>query len=756
MDALKIRTVKGQLAFGFGLVIAVLGTVIAMSAIDAGRQADRTERLVDDVMRRVNLLDDMQLEIARVNIAARNLAVVEDPAARAAALDEIRSARASYDTAWTALTALPAGSAGNEARRAAIASARDVARGEMNAFVEAVESGDLETARALLVDRVIPTQQSWISLLEENADHQSAVATAEADAMQAHAREEVLKAVVKGVLALLLAVVVGYLIARSLLRRLGAEPVALEAATRRIADGDLDTPVPLRPGDQRSVAATVERMRVDLLERISTERKVARENARVRRALDCARTNLMLIDDERRIVFANDAMRRFFRRFQPQIAQVAAGYGPDELVGKPIDPLLPLGPDFLRRLASLQEPSIEEFGFAGRVVQQTMSRVDDDEGRRAGTVVEWRDRFVEKRIETEVGDLTGAAAAGDFSGRLGLDDKDGFFRKLAGDLNGLLSACETSLGEISTTLRAVAEGDLTRRVEGNWQGLLGALKDSTNTTIERLSGIVGGIKQSAGAIDLAARDIAAGNQDLSQRTEEQAASLEETAASMEELTSTVKQNAENAQQANQLATGACEIAASGGTVVRQVVETMGAIAEAARRMDEIIGTIDGIAFQTNILALNAAVEAARAGEQGRGFAVVASEVRALAQRSAAAAKEIKSLIQDSNERVAGGNALAARAGASMDEIVAAVRRVTDIIGEITAASREQSEGIAQVNQTVTQMDQTTQQNAALVEEASAAARSLEEQARGMVQAVSVFRIGDGDSRRQRAGKLAAA
>jgi methyl-accepting chemotaxis protein len=210
---------------------------------------------------------------------------------------------------------------------------------------------------------------------------------------------------------------------------------------------------------------------------------------------------------------------------------------------------------------------------------------------------------------------------------------------------------------------------------------------------------------------------------------------------MEELTATVRQNAENAKQANQLAAGARDVATSGGAVVAQVVETMAAISGSSRKMDEIIGVIDGIAFQTNILALNAAVEAARAGEQGRGFAVVASEVRALAQRSAAAAREIKTLIHDSAENVTNGTALVNKAGTTMGEIVAQVRRVTDIMGEITAASAEQSSGIEQVNTTVTQMDQTTQQNAALVEEATAAARSLEDQASGLLQAVAAFKLG---------------
>ncbi|MDE2389249.1 MAG: methyl-accepting chemotaxis protein, partial [Betaproteobacteria bacterium] len=248
------------------------------------------------------------------------------------------------------------------------------------------------------------------------------------------------------------------------------------------------------------------------------------------------------------------------------------------------------------------------------------------------------------------------------------------------------------------------------------------------------------VRTGANQIATASGEIASGNSDLSQRTEEQASSLEETASSMEELTSTVRQNADNARQANQLAAGASEVAVKGGTVVGQVVQTMSSINESSKKIVDIISVIDGIAFQTNILALNAAVEAARAGEQGRGFAVVATEVRTLAQRSAAAAKEIKELISDSVVKVEDGTRLVDEAGATMDEIVNAVKRVTDIMSEISAASQEQSSGIEQVNQAVTQMDEVTQQNAALVEEAAAAAESMQDQTQALTQAVSTFKL----------------
>ncbi|GJI99273.1 methyl-accepting chemotaxis protein [Duganella caerulea] len=289
----------------------------------------------------------------------------------------------------------------------------------------------------------------------------------------------------------------------------------------------------------------------------------------------------------------------------------------------------------------------------------------------------------------------------------------------------------------------VANGDLTTRFDAETTSCeIGELMTALKGMNDALHNVVSQVQSGTSTIATASNEIAAGNMDLSQRTEEQASSLEETASSMEELTSTVRQNAENARQANQLAQAASDVAERGGTIVGQVVDTMGSIDASAKKIVDIIGVIDGIAFQTNILALNAAVEAARAGEQGRGFAVVASEVRNLAQRSAAAAKEIKELIGNSVEQVDIGARLVQQAGSTMDDVVSSVRRVTDIMGEITSASSEQSIGIDQVNTAITQMDQVTQQNAALVEQAAAAAASMQEQAARLADVAASFKLGD--------------
>ncbi|MAF01755.1 MULTISPECIES: methyl-accepting chemotaxis protein [Herbaspirillum] len=305
----------------------------------------------------------------------------------------------------------------------------------------------------------------------------------------------------------------------------------------------------------------------------------------------------------------------------------------------------------------------------------------------------------------------------------------------------LVRAISRPLQRAVTVAQAVAAGDLTQQIDVHSQDETGQLMQALRQMNDNLQGIVGQVRLSTDTIATASSEIAHGNLDLSSRTEQQAGALEETASAMEQLTSTVRHNADSAQQAKELAHSASEVAVRGGEVVRQVVDTMSSINQSSSKIVDIISVIDGIAFQTNILALNAAVEAARAGEQGRGFAVVASEVRSLAQRSAAAAKEIKVLIDDSVTRVGTGSALVAQAGQTIDEVVRSVQRVSEVVTDISAAGQEQSQGIEEVNNAITQMDETTQQNAALVEQAAAAAQSMQEQAARLSEAVSVFRLG---------------
>jgi methyl-accepting chemotaxis protein len=526
-------------------------------------------------------------------------------------------------------------------------------------------------------------------------------------------------------------------IARSILGPLSAA----SRAVRAVAEGDLSVrPLPEACDEIGRIHADIGHMVLQLRSRNERDQALATENLRIRTALDDVTTNIMISDADLNILYANRSLFQMLEKAEHDIRRDLPAFNTTTLIGANIDSFHKKPAHQRHVLGELRGTHRGQISLGDHVLRQIINPVRDDEGTLLGFVVEWADRTEEVRVEREVSHIVEAAARGDLSKRIGLEGKEGFLLQLSDQLNSLLETFNGSIGQVSKVLTALSTGDLTQRMHGDFHGVFAQIRDDANTTIAQLTTIIGDIQGAASGINLAAHEIASGNQDLSQRTEQQAANLEETAASMEELTSTVRQNAEHARQANQLAIGAHGVASQGGKVVTQVVTTMTAIEQSSKRIADIISVIDGIAFQTNILALNAAVEAARAGEQGRGFAVVASEVRSLAQRSAAAAKEIKSLIDDSVEKVSEGSTLVRQAGATMDEIVGSVQRVTDIMAEISSASQEQSAGIEQVNQTVVQMDETTQQNAALVEEATAAARAMEDQANALSKAVALFQL----------------
>ena len=515
-------------------------------------------------------------------------------------------------------------------------------------------------------------------------------------------------------------------------RVLGASPQQLHAQLGAIAAEEQEQ------ARTDTVAAAISGMHARLLQRRQREQALHQENAQIRASLDASRTGMMIADDQHIIRYVNRSVVALLRNQQDTLRKAFPDFDVDTLVGSSIHRFHANPARIRGMLDTLRSAHNGKVQIGPVHFSQVVTPVFNADGSRSGFAVEWHDRTQELQLENNVAGLVAAATAGDLGQRLAPVDEPGFIQSLTLGINQLLDTVATSAGQVRQMLAALAQGDLDHRIHGQHAGDFEAIKRDANLTAERLTSIVGQIKHCSQAINVAAREIAAGNDDLSQRTERQAASLEETAASMEELTSTVRENAHNARHANQLAIGAADVAARGGEVVGQVVATMQAIEQSSQRIAEIISVIDGIAFQTNILALNAAVEAARAGEQGRGFAVVASEVRTLAQRSAAAAREIKGLIDDSVQKVDDGAALVARAGSTMDEIVNSVHEVTTLMARIADASQEQSAGIEQVNQTVNHMDEATQQNAALVEEASAAARSMEQQAEALAGAVSVF------------------
>ncbi|CAM4087921.1 methyl-accepting chemotaxis protein [Pseudoalteromonas byunsanensis] len=469
------------------------------------------------------------------------------------------------------------------------------------------------------------------------------------------------------------------------------------------------------------------------------ERENAYENLRVKRALDNVATNTMIANHNHDIVYMNKAVLGMMRNAERDIRKDLPQFDANNLIGANID-VFHKNPAHQRgMLAKLTSAYSTEIVVGGRTFGLVANPIISD-GERIGTVVEWDDRTDEVAIEQEVNDLVASAGGGDLGVRLDEHGKEGFYLRLTKGLNQLVSIVDDAVSDTAQMLDALANGNLTRRITGEYQGAFEKLKRDANSTADKLTEVINKISSSAGLVASGAEEISQGNADLSQRTEEQASSLEETASSMEQMTSTVKQNADNAKVANGLAEETCDKAIQGGEVVSRAVESMSAINESSKKIADIIGVIDEIAFQTNLLALNAAVEAARAGEQGRGFAVVAGEVRNLAQRSAGAAKEIKDLIRDSVGKVEDGTLLVNESGATLKDIVASVKRVTEMISDIAEASVEQSSGIEQVNKAVAQMDEMTQQNAALVEQASAAGESMAEQANDMRKLLHFFVI----------------
>ena len=499
--------------------------------------------------------------------------------------------------------------------------------------------------------------------------------------------------------ALAFALMLSWLITRSL-----GEPLRNAIAVfGKISEGHYDNNIENAGTDEAGqVLRALDEMQGKLRTQFESERALAAENTRIRQALDRASTSVVLADPNHHIVYLNEAAQASFTRNQPEIRKSLPTFDAGRLRGSSLESLSP-DPAHQRRIldtlsgADVQERVLGEFTF-----KTVTNPVVGENGERLGTVMEWTPRTQEVRVEKELQGMLTAVNSGDLNKRIDLAGKVGFF-------------------------------------EGMSRGI--------NQLADNMLDMVAQVKAAAVEVFRGAEEISAGNSNLSMRTEEQASSLEETASSMEEMTTTVKQNADNANQANQLAIAAREQAEQGGAVVGKAVNAMSGINESATKIADIIGVIDEIAFQTNLLALNAAVEAARAGEQGRGFAVVASEVRNLAGRSASAAKEIKGLIQDSVRKVSDGSALVTQSGHTLEQIVTSVKKVSDIVAEIAAASREQSSGIDQVGRAIMQMDELTQQNAALVEEATAASQSLADQSRDLNHLMARYDIGAAEKAR---------
>jgi len=535
------------------------------------------------------------------------------------------------------------------------------------------------------------------------------------------------------VLVFIIVVSTGMSITLGITRQLGGEPT--EAA---VANGDLD----YDSGEARGgLFGSMQKMQQQLKTQIAEEKRVTERALRITSALDNVTTSVLITDNDYKVIYLNRAAQALLSNEADKFRAELPQYDPEHLLHHSLD-MLHKDPqahrDFLEKLTETEKNSLD---LEQLQIDYYVTPVIDVHGERVGIVKEFQDRTLEVATEREINAVVHAASQGDFQQRIDLSNKTGFFRAFSESINQIIEYNQQAVNDVMRVFAGLAKGDLNQMIVNNYMGELEKLKKDANLTVQKLTEVMGTIQQAAQQVNNASEEISQGNTSLSQRTEEQAASLEETAASMEQMTSTVQQNADNARQAKQLAASAKERAERGSEVVNQAVTAIAEISSSSKQITDIISVIDEIAFQTNLLALNAAVEAARAGEQGRGFAVVASEVRNLAQRSAAAAKEIKTLIQDSVNKVDEGTKLANKSGETLEEIVLAVKKVSDIIAEIAAASQEQSAGIHQVNRAITQMDEMTQQNAALVEEVMAASESMRQQAKSLKRQVAFFDVG---------------
>jgi methyl-accepting chemotaxis protein len=687
------NSVGAKVLCAFGAVITIFGAAVTLSVARLGDFNTSVAALAGPELKKLETVDDWAMTISQSMRYTRNMLLLDDRAKIQAEVEAVRATldkRRQYSETMTALVRSSEG----KALLQAVLDAREAAVPIETEYLQQVEAGQLREAKDTLVNRARPAQMALMTALERLSERQRTKFAAAADSLAAsyHSARVVLLGL--SLAAAAMACLLASLITRAIRNPL-KQAVGVLAAIER---GNYQSQIEVTSRDEiGQVLSALDAMQHGLRERTEREHAAGTENARIRTALDRVSVGAMLADTDGQIVYLNDAVAALFRSQAVEIRKQLPNFDPEKILGSSIDVFHRVPAHQRNLLAGLTGTHSAEMKLGGATLRIVANPVTTKEGQRLGTVVQWVDRSQEIATEQEVQATVAGAIEGDLTLRISESGKDGFFRNLAEGVNRLL---ENNADVVRTMSRAAAE------------------------------------------VRSGAEEISHGNANLSQRTEEQASSLEETASSMEEMTSTVKNNADNAAQANQLALAARDHAERGGTVVQSAVTAMGAIDASSRKIVDIIGVIDEIAFQTNLLALNAAVEAARAGEQGRGFAVVASEVRNLASRSAGAAKEIKALIQDSVAKVSDGKKLVGESGEVLGEIVTGVKKVTDVVAEIAAASQEQSSGIEQVNKAVVAMDEMTQQNAALVEEASAAAQALTEQAAVLTQLMGRYRVAE--------------
>jgi methyl-accepting chemotaxis protein len=687
------NSVATRLFLGFGAVILVFGVGVALSLVRLASFNDAMGVVTGPELAKVKTTTDWDARINETMRRSRNMLIFDD---KAKVQEEIELLKGSVDKRQEYADTMTAALTSPEAKALlqTILDASAINTSAEHQFVDQVRAGELKEAKETMLTRARPAQLALVAGLTKLGDYERAQIRMQAEALAASYRSTRTLLMLLAFAAVAVACVVAILIARAIKNPLDQAVRVLA----EIGEGNYANAVTVTSADETGqLLSALDAMQRQIKERTDAASALAVENGRIHTALDRVSAGAMLADMDGKIIYMNDSVRAIFRERANEIRKQVPQFDAERIMGSSFDLFHKMPSHQRNLLANLTGTHRAEVKLGHAVLRLVANPIVAADGRRLGMVVEWIDRTQEVSAEEEVKAVVAKAIERDLTTRILEDDKSGFFKTLAQGMNQLLD----NMADVVRTMRTTAA-----------------------------------------EVQTGAEEISRGNADLSQRTEEQASSLEETASSMEQMTSTVKNNADNAAQANQLAAEARAQAERGGSVVGAAVAAMGEINASSKRIADIIGVIDEIAFQTNLLALNAAVEAARAGEQGRGFAVVASEVRNLASRSAQAAKEIKGLIQDSVGKVAEGTKLVDESGQVLGEIIIDVKKVTDVMAEIASSSREQASGIEQVNKAITMMDDVTQQNAALVEEASAAAQALNEQAASLMQLMERYHIGD--------------